>query len=314
KAVYSAEIISACTPIIIGDAQYLRRWAEVFNLPQSFTIINAGDAFPAKLEIPAIYNLNNVPAELEMGKEQAAAGRAAGQYIETAVKLCQQGLIDAVTTAPINKHALHLGGYEFPGHTEMFADLTGTSDFAMGFIAPNLRVALLTTHLPLAEAIKAVKQEALEKLIRLVNRELIRFGIERPRIAVAALNPHGGEGGLFGQEEAREMLPAIIACQKRDGIDVQGPFSGDTIFVRAARGAYDLVISCYHDQGLIPIKCFAFGEAVNVTLGLPFIRTSVDHGTAFDIAGQGKAEHSSMIVAIKLAAELTRQSRCSALH
>lgn len=317
KAACSEEVLKACFPVIIGDAQYLTHWARIFNLSHRFKIINVGESFPADLDqsaFPIIYNLNNVPADLEMGKEQAAAGRAAGEYIEASVRLCQRGLVDAITTAPINKHALHLGGYEFPGHTEMFAQLTGTHDFAMGFIAPNLRVALLTTHLPLAEAIKAVKQEPLEKLIRLVNRELIRFGFDHPRIAVAAVNPHGGEAGLFGNEESKEMLPAIIACQKQDGIDVQGPFSGDTIFVRAARGAFDIVISCYHDQGLIPIKCFAFGEAVNVTLGLPFIRTSVDHGTAFDIAGQGKAEHSSMIVAIKLAAELTQQSHRSMHH
>ena len=242
-----------------------------------------------------------------MGQEQALAGRVAGEYIEAAVQLCLAGEIDAVVTAPINKSAFHLGGYAFPGHTEMFAHLTGTKDYAMSFVAPNLRVALLTTHLPLAEVPSHVKKEPLAKLLRLVHRELRRSGFAQPRIAVAALNPHGGEGGLFGQEEATEMAPAIEACRHQHGIEVSGPFSGDTIFLRAARGEFDMVISCYHDQGLIPIKCFSFGEAVNVTLGLPFIRTSVDHGTGFDIAGQGKADPSSMITAIKLAVELWHQ-------
>lgn len=313
KAVASEEVLAACTPVLIGDAQYLTRWAHAFNLVRDFTIVKADDISPAGPHpVPIIYSLDNVPSALEMGREQAEAGRAAGEFIEAAVRLCREGVIDAVTTAPINKHALHLGGYSFPGHTEMFAHLTGTTDYAMAFVAPNLRVALLTTHLPLAEAVKAVKRPALEKLIRLVHRELVRFGLPHPRIAVAALNPHGGEGGLFGVEEAAEMTPAVTACREQDGIDVSGPFSGDTIFLRAAHGAFDIVISCYHDQGLIPIKCFSFGEAVNITLGLPFIRTSVDHGTAFDIAGQGRADHSSMIVAIKLAAELTRQARRSA--
>ena len=308
KAVTSKEVLSVCRPVLIGDAKYLTHWAQRFHLQCDFELLSAGEAFPAQSDSPLIYDLHNVSDSIEMGQEQAEAGRAAGAFIEAAVRLCQAGELAALTTAPLNKNALHLGGYNFPGHTEMLASLTGVEDFAMSFIAPNLRVALLTTHLSLSDAIKQVKKKPLEKLIRLVHRELVRFGLGRPRIAVAALNPHGGEGGLFGQEEITEMLPAITACREIDHIEVSGPFSGDTIFVRAARGEFDLVISCYHDQGLIPIKCFAFGEAVNVTLGLPFIRTSVDHGTAFDIAGQNKADPASMIVAIKLAAELTKNS------
>lgn len=174
----------------------------------------------------------------------------------------------------------------------------------MAFISPALRVALLTTHVPLAKVPALVEKKRLEQLIRLIDRELRHYGFPHPRIAVAALNPHGAEGGLFGVEEAAEMIPAIEACRAEDRIDVTGPHSGDTVFLRASRGEFDIVISCYHDQGLIPIKCLSFGEAVNVTFGLPFIRTSVDHGTAFDIAGQGRADHSSMIAAIKLAADL----------
>jgi 4-hydroxythreonine-4-phosphate dehydrogenase len=216
-----------------------------------------------------------------------------------------------MATAPINKKSLYLAGYPFPGHTEFLAELTRTDEFAMAFITPMLRVALLTTHVPLADVPGYVKKSRMENLIRLVYRELTAYGLERPRIAVAALNPHGGEGTLFGFEEASEMIPAIESCREFDGIDVSGPHSGDTVFLRAAHGEFDIVISCYHDQGLIPVKCLSFGEAVNVTLGLPFIRTSVDHGTAFDIAGQGKADHSSMVAAIKLAAELFNRKKLS---
>ena len=304
----SADIRAVCQPVVIGDAIYLKHWAQRFGLPPVTSIVSANQSLPANFDAPLLYDLGNVPAALALGQEQAAAGRAAAEYIEAAVRLCLNGQLDAMTTAPINKKALHLAGYAFPGHTEFLAHLTNTDDFAMTFIAPNLRVALLTTHIPLTEVSGQVKQADLERLIRLIHRELAHYGFAQPRIAVAALNPHGGEGGLFGAEEATEMLPAIEACRARDGINVTGPHSGDTIFVRAARGEFDIVLSCYHDQGLIPIKCMAFGEAVNVTLGLPFLRTSVDHGTAFDIAGQGLAEHGSMIAAIKLAADFYQRS------
>jgi 4-hydroxythreonine-4-phosphate dehydrogenase len=178
----------------------------------------------------------------------------------------------------------------------------------MAFVAANLRIVLISTHVPLAEAIRLVERDRIIRTINLTNRELKRWGIERPRLAMAALNPHGAEGGLFGMEEASEIAPAIEACRSIDEINVAGPFSADTVFLRASRGEFDAVIACYHDQAMIPVKCLSFGEAVNVTLGLPFIRTSVDHGTAFDIAGKGIAEHSSMIAAIKLAAELSSRA------
>lgn len=304
KAVTEEEVLAACAPVIIGDAQYLSHWARVFSLNRGFDCINAGDPIPLAPDAPIIYNLNNIPGSIEMGREGAACGLAAAQFIEVATGLCLSGQLDAITTAPINKKSLYLAGYHFPGHTEFLAHLTQTRDFAMTFITPMLRVSLLTTHVPLADVPGYVKRPELERLIRLVHRELTAYGFAHPRIAVAALNPHGGEGTLFGFEEASEMIPAIEFCRGQDGIDVSGPYSGDTVFVRAARGEFDIVISCYHDQGLIPVKCLSFGEAVNVTLGLPFIRASVDHGTAFDIAGEGRADHSSMVAAIKLAAEL----------
>jgi 4-hydroxythreonine-4-phosphate dehydrogenase len=305
KAVAEEEVQSICVPVIIGNAQVLTHNARTLDLQCGYEIVRQGEKIPDKFDAPFIFHLDNLSGYIEPGIESGDAGKAAASYIEAAVGLCASGAIDAIATAPINKRALFLGGYSFPGHTEFLASLTGTEEYAMGFIAANLRVVLLSTHVPLSEAIRLVRRDRIEKTIRLAERELHRWGIERPRIAVAALNPHGAEGGLFGVEEVSEMAPAIEACRVVDNINVRGPFSADTIYLRASRGEFDCVIACYHDQAMIPVKCLSFGEAVNVTLGLPFIRTSVDHGTAFDIAGKGIAEHSSMVEAIKLAAELS---------
>jgi 4-hydroxythreonine-4-phosphate dehydrogenase len=306
KAVAEEEVRRACIPVIIGDAQLLAHTARTLDLQSGYDIVRADEPFPEHSE-PVIYHLDNISGLIEPGVESGAAGKAAGGYIEAAVELCAAGSIDAVATAPINKRALFLGGYSFPGHTEFFAHLTGAEEYAMAFVAGNLRIVLLSTHVPLSEAIRLVERDRIVRRVNLANRELQRWGIERPRVAVAALNPHGAEGGLFGVEEASEIMPAIDAC-RRDDINVQGPFSADTVFLRASRGEFDAVIACYHDQAMIPVKCLSFGEAVNVTLGLPFIRTSVDHGTAFDIAGKGLAEHSSMVAAIKLAADLSTRA------
>lgn len=305
KAVAEEEIRAACVPVIIGDAQLLAHTARTLDLQCGYEITRQGETIPEHVDEPHIYHLDNIGGFVEPGIESGVAGKAAAGYIEAAVELCAAGAVDAIATAPINKRALFLGGYSFPGHTEFLAHLTGTEEYAMAFVAANLRIVLLSTHVPLSEAIRMVDRDRMVKTINLTHRELRRWGIERPRIAVAALNPHGAEGGLFGVEEASEMLPAIESCRGVDEVNVQGPFSADTVFLRASRGEFDAVIACYHDQAMIPVKCLSFGEAVNVTLGLPFIRTSVDHGTAFDIAGKGLAEHSSMVAAIKLAADLS---------
>ncbi len=305
KAVAEEEVRAVCRPVIIGDAQLLAHNARTLDLQCGYEIVRRDEHLPDEISEPLIFHLDNIQGHVEPGIESGAAGKAAAGYIEAAVELCAAGSIDAIATAPINKRALYLGGYTFPGHTEFLAYLTGSDDYAMGFVGANLRVVLVSTHVPLSEAIGLVRRARVEKRIRLADRELRRWGIERPRIAVAALNPHGAEGGLFGMEEASEIAPAVEACRAADGINVSGPFSADTVFLRASRGEFDAVVACYHDQAMIPVKCLSFGEAVNVTLGLPFIRTSVDHGTAFDIAGKGIAEHSSMVAAIKLAAELS---------
>jgi 4-hydroxythreonine-4-phosphate dehydrogenase len=243
-----------------------------------------------------------VPGELS-----ADAGRAAYDVIVRAVNDAQSGLVNAIATAPVNKEAFRLAGLPWSGHTDLLAHLTGSPHVAMLFYSEALRVVLATVHIALSEVPRALTAASLEATIDLTARELPRFGIERPRIAVAGLNPHAGEHGLFGHEEDTAIRPAIDACRGR-GIDVAGPFPGDTVFVRARRGDFDVVVACYHDQGLIPVKLVAFGQAVNVTLGLPIVRTSVDHGTAFDIAGQGVADPESMIAAVLLAAKLARSS------
>jgi 4-hydroxythreonine-4-phosphate dehydrogenase len=305
KAVAEEDIQKVCIPVVVGDAQLLAHTARTLDLQSGYDIVRAGEPIPEQLSEPIIFHLDNINGVIEPGVESGAAGKAAGGYIEAAVELCAAGSVDAIATAPINKRSLFLGGYSFPGHTEFLAHLSGSEEYAMAFVAANLRIVLISTHLPLSEAIRLVKRDRIIRTVNLTNRELKRWGIERPRLAVAALNPHGAEGGLFGMEESSEIAPAVEACRTIDEINVAGPYSADTVFLRASRGEFDAVIACYHDQAMIPVKCLSFGEAVNVTLGLPFIRTSVDHGTAFDIAGKGIAEHSSLVAAIKLAAELS---------
>jgi 4-hydroxythreonine-4-phosphate dehydrogenase len=247
------------------------------------------------------------PAEptFTAGALSAAAGRAAYDVIVRAVADARRGDVQAIATAPVNKEAFRAAGLEWAGHTDLLAHLTGASHVAMMFYSEALRVVLATVHIPLADVPRALTQASLEATIALTARELPRFGIAQPRVAVAGLNPHAGEHGLFGREEQVAIEPAIAACRAR-GIDVSGPYPGDTVFVRARKGDFDVVIACYHDQGLIPVKLVAFGQAVNVTLGLPIIRTSVDHGTAFDIAGKGIADPESMIAAVLLAARLAK--------
>ena len=237
------------------------------------------------------------------GELSAAAGRAAYDAVVRASEAAMRGEVEAIATAPVNKEAFRLAGLPWNGHTDLLAHLTGARHVAMMFYSEALCVVLATVHVALADVPRALTRESLDATIALTSRELPRFGIEKPRIAIAGLNPHAGEHGLFGCEEAVVIAPAIAAARAR-GVDVSGPFPGDTVFVRARRGEFDVVVACYHDQGLIPVKLVAFGQAVNVTLGLPIVRTSVDHGTAFDIAGQGIADPASMIAAVLLAARL----------
>jgi 4-phospho-D-threonate 3-dehydrogenase / 4-phospho-D-erythronate 3-dehydrogenase len=309
KAVADAEIRENCQPVVIGDAKFLLDTAEKLGLFKDFVIIKKGSEIPKNSDKPVIYDLANLNEPVVAGKESAVTGRAAAEYIETAVELWKEKQIEAIATAPISKKALALGGYDFPGHTEFLARLTNTPDFAMSFFAESLRVVLLSTHVSLVEAINLVKKENLVRLILFTNRELERLLKRRVKIAVAGLNPHASEGGMFGAEEAAEIIPAIRECRETHGVEVSGAYSPDTIFLRGFKGEFDAVVSCYHDQATIAVKCLSFGAAVNVTLGLPLIRTSVDHGTATDIAGKNVADASSMKAAIRLAARLSWQQQ-----
>ena len=233
----------------------------------------------------------------------AGSGRVAYDQVVRAVEDALAGRVQGLATAPVSKEAFALAGLPWKGHTDLLAELTGSPFVAMMFESPALRVVLATVHVPLARVPALLTRERVERTLRLAAAELPRFGIPRPRLAVAALNPHAGEGGLMGEEEASVLAPAVAACRE-DGLEVSGPWPADTIFRRAHLGEFDAVMACYHDQGLIPVKLLAFGTAVNVTLGLPIVRTSVDHGTAYDIAGRGVADPGSMIEAALLAARL----------
>ena len=231
------------------------------------------------------------------------------KLLDRAVRGCRSGEFGAIATAPVHKATMNEAGIAFSGHTEYLAAATGARCVVMMLVGAGLRVALATTHLPLAKVPAAITPELIGLTLDVLHHELTsRFGIPRPHIAVAGLNPHAGEHGLFGREEETVIAPAIGLCRD-SGVNVSGPFPGDTVFIRACRGEFDVVVACYHDQGLIPVKLMAFGQAVNVTLGLPIVRTSVDHGTAFDIAGKGVANPESMIAAVLLAAKLARSRR-----
>jgi 4-phospho-D-threonate 3-dehydrogenase / 4-phospho-D-erythronate 3-dehydrogenase len=292
KAIADERVAAVCRPLVIGDAGVIEATAATLKVPVTADI----------------HDLNNLPGEFTPGASTAVTGMAAGECIETAVELWRQGKVDAICTAPISKHSLALGGYDYVGHTEFLAALTDTKEFRMSFFADKLRVVLLSTHLPLLKAIEKITADNLVGLIDFTDRSLTKLLGRRPSIAVAGLNPHASEGGMFGTEEAAEITPAVERA-KAAGINAGGPFSPDTIFLRGYRGEFDAVVSLYHDQATIAVKSLSFGEGVNVTLGLPLVRTSVDHGTAFDIAGKGIADASSMISAITLAAELVNISQ-----
>ncbi|MBI4265899.1 MAG: 4-hydroxythreonine-4-phosphate dehydrogenase PdxA [Acidobacteria bacterium] len=252
-------------------------------------------------------------ARFQPGVVSADAGRAAYDAICAATRDAQSGVVAAIATAPVNKLAFSRAGLPWKGHTDLLAHLTGSSSVAMMFWSDPLKVVLATVHIPLADVPRALSAHQLDEIITTTARGLPAFGIDRPRLALAGLNPHAGEEGLMGDEEERVLKPVVAAARAR-GVQIDGPFPGDTVFVRASRGEFDAVIACYHDQGLIPVKLLAFGRAVNVTLGLPIVRTSVDHGTAFDIAGRGVADPSSMIEATLLAARLAAHRQGSGSH
>jgi 4-hydroxythreonine-4-phosphate dehydrogenase len=279
------------TPIrVYGPAAVLTERARRFRLPE-----------PAALGVEVVDVA--LTGEVPLGRVSAEGGRAAAEAVLAAARDALAGRVSGLVTAPLNKESLHAAGYPWPGHTDMLADVAATPDVAMMFVGGALRVALLTIHRSLRSVPDAVTAAEVSRVVSLVHRELPRFGATRRRIGLCGLNPHAGENGLFGREELDVMGPAAAAL-RAEGLDLHGPLPADSLLVRASRGEFDAVVACYHDQGLIPVKLLAFGHAVNVTLGLPFVRTSVDHGTGFDIAEKGVADGRSLLEALKLAAAL----------
>lgn len=298
KALRRAEVWEACRPVVVGDRSVLEKAATVL-----------GDERLALLERADVVDLKMVRAEEHAwGRLDARFGKAAAAYIEQAVRMAQAGEVAAVVTSPVNKEALKLAQVPYPGHTEMVAALTGAKTYAMMLAGPGLRVIHVSTHVSLAEAIRRARRERIVTVIRLAHQVLRMEGIDRPRIAVAGLNPHAGENGLFGDEEIREIAPAVEEA-RAEGIEVSGPHPPDTVFLQALKGRFDIVVAMYHDQGHIPLKLHGFDRSVNVTVGAGVIRTSVDHGTAFDIAGKGVASEESMVQAILYAARLAGRGR-----
>lgn len=309
KALGDPNIYTMSRPFVIGDAKMLRRAAKFVGSSLTVRLIaRPEEAVFAHGEVDCL-DMNLLPEGLEIGKVSAAAGDAAFRFLEKSIELANKGLIDAICTAPLNKEALHRGGHMYPGHTEILAALTGTEDFAMLLSAPKLKVIHVTTHLGLIDAVHRINVERVYKVIRMADETLRRAGLERPRIAVCGINPHAGENGLFGYgEEAEKIVPAVERAQN-EGIAVNGPLPADTLFFRAIRGDFDIVVAMYHDQGHGPIKVLGLEAGVNITVGLPIIRTSVDHGTAFDIAGKGIADELSLKEALRQAVELAPKTR-----
>jgi 4-hydroxythreonine-4-phosphate dehydrogenase len=289
--------------VVIGDAGMLERAAEVSGVTLRVNQVERVEDAAFEPGSADVLSPTELPRNLPFGELDVRAGGAAFKYLRLAIELALEGRVQAIATAPLNKEALHLAGHRYPGHTEILADLTGTEDYAMMLVAEDLRVIHVSTHVSLREAIERVTAGRELAVIRLAHSALRRLGFERPRVAVAGLNPHAGENNLFGREDSEHIAPAVAAARE-ESIDATGPWPPDTVFMRAARGDFDIVVVQYHDQGHIPIKLAGFDTGVNVTVGLPFFRTSVDHGTAFDIAGTGRAEPASLRAALELARDL----------
>jgi len=306
KSLAHPKLYRQCRPLVIGDAARLREAGRIAGCRlevRSFSVDEVDRALFRRGTVDCI-DLKLIPKDLPWGQLSAVAGDAAFRYVEVAAKLASSGKVAAICTAPLNKEALQAGGHHYPGHTELLAHLTGTEEVSMMLSTPKIRVIHVTTHIGLIDAIAKIEPGLVERTIARGHAALVSAGIGNPRIAVCGINPHAGENGLFGYgEEETKIAPAIEICRKK-GWSVEGPLPADTLFFRAQRGDFDLVVAMYHDQGHGPVKALGLESGVNITIGLPVIRTSVDHGTAFDIAGTGKADERSMLEAMRLAIEL----------
>ena len=306
KALADPRVYASCRPLVIGNTFAMRQAVQATGLPLG--INETGDPVaagrnPAVVDVVDIHNLN--PEDITVGQISVPCGKAAMEWVTKAGELALAGIVDGIATAPLNKEAASLAGFQSIGHTELLQELAGAKTVPTMLLSKNLRVVHLTTHRSLRVACDYVKQERILEFLQLTHDTFVKWGFPRPRLAAAGLNPHNSDGGLLGNEEAEEIAPAVNAARER-GIDAVGPIPADSVFPQAIEGRYDVVLAMFHDQGHIPVKVYGFEESVTANLGLPFVRTSVDHGTAFDIAGQGIAQHVSMLESIRLAVELAR--------
>jgi 4-phospho-D-threonate 3-dehydrogenase / 4-phospho-D-erythronate 3-dehydrogenase len=304
KSLALDQVHEICRPLVIGDAGRLRKAGRIVKSSLRVNAIReTAEASFSRGQVDCI-DLALIPDDLPFGKLSARAGDAAYRFIALAVELAMAGTIDAVCTAPLNKEALHAGGHVYPGHTELLAKLSGAGEVSLMLWTPKIRVIHVTAHMGLIDAIERIEPALVERTILRGHEALVRAGVQRPRIGVCGINPHAGEGGLFGRgEEEAKVVPAVEAVRRR-GIAAEGPLPADALFYRAGRGDFDLVVAMYHDQGHGPVKVLGVETGVNITVGLPFVRTSVDHGTAFDIAGTGEADERSLVEALRQAVAL----------
>lgn len=305
KALADPQICRVCRPLVLGDQAAMERAISITGARIGLKLVSGESSFAGLsdnvVNLLPLSELSHV--DMEFGRPSPKAGDAVYRYIKEAAGLCLSGKAAAMATAPINKEALNRAGHEYPGHTELLAELTGAKEFVMMLAGERLRVALVTIHEAIADVPALITRDRVLSTIRTVHKDVGRYFRKDPRLAVLALNPHSGEGGLFGNEEKDIIGPAVDTA-RNEGIDAVGPLSADTLFHFAARGDYDAVVCMYHDQGLIPLKLLHFDDGVNITLGLPIIRTSVDHGTAYNLAGTGRASEASMVAAITMAARM----------
>ncbi|MDE2939301.1 MAG: 4-hydroxythreonine-4-phosphate dehydrogenase PdxA [Chloroflexota bacterium] len=306
KALADPRVYASCRPMVIGNTYAMNQAVRATGLPlairETDDPIGAGED-PATVDVVDIHNLN--PEDITVGQLSVPCGKAAMEWVSKAGELALAGIVDGIATAPLNKEAAAMAGYESIGHTELLQELSGARIVPTMLMAKNLRVVHLTTHRSLRVACDYVKKDRILDFLQLTHDSFVKWGFPNPRIAAAGLNPHNSDGGLLGNEEADEIAPAVAAARER-GIDAVGPIPADSVFHQAISGRYDAVLAMFHDQGHIPVKVYGFEESITANLGLPFVRTSVDHGTAFDIAGQGIAQHVSMLESIRLAVELAR--------
>ncbi len=308
KGLARRSIHGICRPLVIGSLPVMQHTIRSLGLPLRVRPVGGhGERLSSRYEVAVLDPLERPLGRFPMRKVGVATGAASVMFIQKAVQLARAGCVDAIVTAPINKEAINLAGYQYPGHTELLMDLTGSTQAGMMIVGGALKIMFVTTHVAIRDLPSRLTVEKIQQAIRLAHLALRDyFGIARPRIGVAALNPHAGEGGLFGEEERQQILPAAQRARAA-GIRASDPLPADTLFNRAVSGDFDGLVAMFHDQGLIPLKLVAFGRCVNLTIGLPIIRTSVDHGTAYDIAGKGEAHPDSLIEAMKLAATLARR-------